>query len=247
MTKERLDVALVTRGFAETRARAQQLISAGNVRLNGKIATKPGRTISNSDKITLTGTLKYVGRGGQKLEAALAHFGVNVRGIVALDVGASTGGFTDCLLQHGAAQIFAVDVGHGQLAASLRADARVISLEKTDIRALKSLPQMVNLIVIDVSFISLTQILPVVRRFLARENLGVIALIKPQFEAGRRQLNRRGVVKNPATRKKAVQSVVRWAETHGWRCRGVVESPITGGDGNVEFLAHFTADEASAP
>ncbi len=247
MAKQRLDVALVQRGLVATRARAQQLIAAENVRVNGEIVTKAAQKVSADTIITLTDSLKYVGRGGRKLEAALAHFGLDVRDIVALDVGASTGGFTDCLLQHGAAQVFAVDVGHGQLAESLRADSRVISLEKTDIRTLNSLPKKIDLAVIDVSFISLTHILPEIRRFLKKRNLGVIALVKPQFEAGRAQLNRRGVIKNPAARQKAVQSVVQWAKTHGWHHHGTIESPITGGDGNVEFLAYFTVDESSVP
>lgn len=236
---ERLDVALVHRRLIETRTRAGQLIEAGHVQVNRKIALKPGQKVSAADAITLLQTLKYVGRGGYKLEAALERFGVAVTGLTALDVGASTGGFTDCLLQRGAARVYAVDVGRNQLAAGLRADARVTALEQTDIRQAAALPEAVDLVVIDVSFISLRLVLPAVTRFLKPDSAGIIALIKPQFEAGADKIGKGGVVKNPAVRQKVVAELMRWIETQGWQVAGLIQSPVTGGDGNVEYLAHL--------
>lgn len=235
---ERLDIALVRRGLVETRERARQLIKTGSVQVRGQISTKPALKVHEEDFIILLEQLRYVGRGGLKLEAALNHFSVNVSGIVALDVGASTGGFTDCLLQHGASSVYAVDVGHNQLSPKLKADPRVTIFEHTDIRKLERFPRQVDLAVIDVSFISLRLVLPVVIGFL--EPTGrIIALIKPQFEAGPHCVNKKGVIKNQSIREKTVQELLQWIQEQGWSVLDLIPSPILGGEGNMEFLAYL--------
>ena len=236
---ERLDVALVRRGLTDSRTRGRTLIRAGQVQVNGVVVRKPGVRVREADAITLLSRPRYVGRGGQKLEAALRHFDLSVAGLTALDVGASTGGFTDCLLQHGAAKVYAVDVGRNQLAPALRADPRVRTLEQTDIRALPSLPEAVDLIVVDVSFISLRLILPHLPPFLKPNALGVVALVKPQFEAGPGRTNRRGVLTDDRLRRQVVADLLDWVARHGWRIAGLCPSPIPGGAGNVEFLAYL--------
>ncbi|MDW8368244.1 MAG: TlyA family RNA methyltransferase [Abditibacteriales bacterium] len=232
----RLDVALVQRGLVESRERAQQLIAAGSVQVNERVVRKPSAKVADGDDIVLLSQLRYVSRGGEKLEAALKEFGVNVRGLTALDVGSATGGFTDCLLQHGAAKVYCVDVGCDQLAPRLRNDARVRVWEDTDIRALSSLPDLVDLAVVDVSFISLRLVLPAIRQFLKSDASRVIALLKPQFEAGPHQTTKRGVIKDPSVREKVVANFRAWAERSGWKVQGVIASPILGKEGNVEYL-----------
>ncbi len=211
---------------------------AGLVYVNGQKADKPGTKIAADADIEVRETLRYVSRGGLKLEAALAHFGFPVEGAVCLDVGASTGGFTDCLLQHGSARVYAVDVGRGQLHYRLRQDARVVNLERTHIRALdrEQVPENVDALVIDTSFISLTTVLPLAWPFLAAGGW-CAALIKPQFEVGPKQL-KKGVVRDEAARREAVDKVLRHVREHlpDARIEGVIESPIHGPKGNVEYL-----------
>ncbi len=235
---ERLDIALVRRGLVETRERARQLIKAGCVQVRGQISKKPALKVHEEDSIILLEQLRYVGRGGLKLEAALKHFSVNVDGIVALDVGASTGGFTDCLLQHGASSVYAVDVGHNQLSPKILDDPRVTVFEHTDIRKLEPLPQRVDLAVIDVSFISLRLVLPVVIGFL-KPTGRIIALIKSQFEAGPHCVNKKGVIKNESIREKTVQELLEWIQGQGWTVINFIPSPILGGEGNMEYLVYL--------
>jgi 23S rRNA (cytidine1920-2'-O)/16S rRNA (cytidine1409-2'-O)-methyltransferase len=238
----RLDQALVERGLCESRERAKRVILAGQVRVNAQRAHKPSDPIESDDALTLDAGEKYVSRGGHKLEHALRHFELNVTGLVALDLGASTGGFTDCLLQHGAAKVFAVDVGQGQLAWKLRHDRRVIVMEKINARYLTAaqFPQPfapADLAVIDCSFISLRKILPATITLLKSDGK-IIALIKPQFEAGKAEADRgRGVIRDAAVHKRVLEELRNFVTTQsGLSWRNVVESPLLGPAGNKEFL-----------
>jgi len=233
----RLDQALVQRGFFPSRHQAQSAIMAGEVRIDGRVAAKASDSVQDGHEITVAPRSRYVGRGGIKLEGALAHFQVSCSGKVALDIGASTGGFTDCLLQHGTVKVFAVDVGHGQLAWKIRDDLRVITLEKTNARHLShvEIPEPVDICVIDVSFISLTLILPKAFELLTPDGV-ILALIKPQFELARADVGRGGIVRSPELHEKAQQKVAGFAENMGARVRGLVPSNITGTDGNQEFF-----------
>lgn len=233
--KERLDKLLVDRGLVATRAKAQAHIMAGEVRVNGQLAFKPGVPVPNDAQIVLTQPPPYVSRGGYKLAAALDHFAVLVAGRICADVGACTGGFTDVLLQRHALRVYAIDVGYGQLDWKVRQDARVVPMERTNARYLQSLPEPVDLVVIDVSFISLKLILPAVCRWL-KPNADVVALLKPQFEAGREQVGKGGIIKDPTVHQQTIDHLSNWATSNGWRILGVMPSPITGSDGNVEFL-----------
>jgi 23S rRNA (cytidine1920-2'-O)/16S rRNA (cytidine1409-2'-O)-methyltransferase len=242
--KERLDVLLVTRGLAESRTQAQALILAGQVRVGDRppATLRPGMRLPVDAPVTVIARLPYVSRGGLKLAHALASFDVAVTGRVCLDVGASTGGFTDCLLQHGAALVYAVDVGRGQLAWRLQRDPRVVVLDRTNIRYLESLPhtvacgELVSLVTIDVSFISLRLVLPAVLRLVA-PTTDIISLVKPQFEAGREQVRRGGVVRDPAVHRQVLTDVLAFAREVDLTVHGLVPSPITGPAGNREFLA----------
>lgn len=235
----RLDVALVEERLAETRARAQALIVGGGVLVNGRAVTKPGAQVCADATLSLAHPpLPYASRGGLKLAAALDRFAVPIEGRVALDVGASTGGFTDVLLKRGAARVYAVDVGYGQLAWSLRQDPRVIVMERTNVRHLQALPEAPDLVVADVSFISLRLVLPPVENLVA-EPADAVLLIKPQFEAGKGKVGRKGVVRDPAIWREVLLDVLGFAAGRGWRLRGVDLSPITGPAGNVEFLTHL--------
>ncbi len=236
--KKRLDTLLVERGLAESREKAQALILAGKVLVEGEVVSKPGTFIRPEARIEVKGSLPYVSRGGLKLEFALKAFKVDPAGKVAIDVGASTGGFTDCLLQHGAARVYAVDVGYGQLAWKLRQDPRVVVLERTNIRYLESLPEPVDLATIDVSFISLRLVLPPVIR-LMKPRAEILALIKPQFEAGREKVGRGGVVRDPQVHKEVLESLVDYAHSLGLSTLGLVPSPLLGPAGNVEFFAYW--------
>jgi len=233
----RLDQALVQRGFFSSRHQAQSAIMAGEVRIDGRVAAKASDSVQEGHEITVAPRSRYVGRGGIKLEGALAHFQVSCSGKVALDIGASTGGFTDCLLQHGTVKVFAVDVGHGQLAWKIRDDPRVITVEKTNARHLSQveIPEPVDICVIDVSFISLTLILPKAFELLTPDGV-ILALIKPQFELARADVGRGGIVRSPELHEKAQQKVAGFAENMGARVRGLVPSSITGTDGNQEFF-----------
>lgn len=234
--KERLDVLLVERGLAETRTRARAAIMAGEVRVNGERVDKAGTPVLREAQIEVTAPMPYVSRGGFKLAGALDTFGVAVAGRVCADVGACTGGFTDVLLQRGAARVYAIDVGQGQLDWKLRQDARVVVLERTNARYVESLPEPVELVVIDVSFISLRLILPAVARWLSPA-ADVVALIKPQFEAGPESVGKGGIVRDAAVRRRVLEEVLGWAVGNGWGVAGLTLSSIQGADGNVEYLA----------
>lgn len=236
MTKERLDVLLADRRLTESRNRAQRLIRAGEVRVDGQVVDKPGTQVATDAEITLEAKPPFVSRGGEKLEAALERFEPQVTDAVAADVGASTGGFTDCLLQRGARRVYAIDVGHGQLHWQLRNDPRVVVMERTNARYLESLPEPVDLITADVSFISLELILPTAVGWL-REDGQVVALIKPQFEAGPQYVEKGGVVRDPEVHRRVLEQVLSAAAELGLDLRGLMPSPLRGPAGNVEFLA----------
>lgn len=245
----RLDVYLYQSGLAPSRQKAQELIANEQVLVNGRVVTRPSFAISDEapPAVTLQGrVLPYVSRGGLKLEAALDAFSVDVQGLRAVDIGASTGGFTDCLLQRGAAHVCAVDCGTDQLHASLRADARVTVLEQCNARTLtaEQIGGQVDLAVMDVSFISQTQLFCAVRQVLAMGGR-FVSLIKPQFEAGRAALSKKGVVRDEKTRRDCVARVCEQARLYGLCVQGVMQSPIVGGDGNVEYLALFKLEEKS--
>jgi 23S rRNA (cytidine1920-2'-O)/16S rRNA (cytidine1409-2'-O)-methyltransferase len=237
----RLDLLLYRRGLAESREKAKSLILAGQVWVEGQRVDKAAALVAEEAQVEVRQGLRYVSRGGLKLEHALQAFGLNPAGWVAADVGASTGGFTDCLLQHGAARVYAIDVGYGQLDWRLRQDPRVVVMERTNARYLESLPEAVHLVTVDASFISLRLLLPQVRRWLA-EGGQVVALIKPQFEAGREQVGKGGVVRSPAVHRAVLRDLLTWAQENGWQVRGLARSPIKGPKGNVEFLAWLGAE-----
>lgn len=236
--KERLDLLLVERGLADSRQQAQRLIMAGQVTVSDGTVDKPGTRVPVAAQLAVKGRLPYASRGGFKLAAALDAFELDVSGWAVADVGASTGGFTDCLLQRGATRIYAIDVGYGQLAWKLQQDPRVVVMDRTNARYLDELPESVDLATIDVSFISLKLILPKATGWL-REGGQIVALIKPQFEAGRKQVGKGGVVREPAIHRAVLEDLCTWAESQGIGLVGLIRSPITGPAGNVEFLAHW--------
>ncbi len=233
--KRRLDTLIVRRGLAESPERAKAAVMAGCVLVDGQTVVRPGILLPEEASISLTEPARYVGRGGEKLEHALAAFRLDVSGLVAVDVGASTGGFTDCLLQHGAARVYAVDVGYGLLAYRLRQDERVVVLERTNIRHLTSLPERPDLATIDVSFISLEKVIPPVVRLL-KPGAPIVALVKPQFEAARREVGKGGVVRDPLTHAAVLGRLARWTAKQGLRVRGLTTSPLRGPAGNKEFF-----------
>lgn len=235
MAKKRLDVLLVERGLAETREKAQALILAGDVSVDGRTVNKAGTAVANESEVVLAQGLRYVSRGGLKLEHALDALGVDPSGLIALDAGASTGGFTDCMLQRGAARVYAIDVGYGQLDWRLRNDARVVTIERTNIRYLSALPESVDLATADLSFISLTLVLPVIGRFVKPDGR-MLVLVKPQFEAGRDQVGKGGVVRDPSVHRAVLAKVRDWALTADWQVQGATPSPILGPAGNREFF-----------
>jgi 23S rRNA (cytidine1920-2'-O)/16S rRNA (cytidine1409-2'-O)-methyltransferase len=236
--KTRLDQLLVDRGLAESRQRAQALILAGSVRVAGQRSDKPGRTFPTDAQIELTERMRYVSRGGLKLEAALEYFKIDVTGRVCLDVGASTGGFTDCLLQRGASRVYAIDVGHGQFDWTLRNDARVVVRENVNARHLqpRDFPEKFGLAVCDASFISATMLLPAIASLLEPGGEMVI-LVKPQFEVGRGEVGKGGIVRDPDLHRGACTRVASTAESLGFRT-AIMDSPILGAEGNKEFLLH---------
>ena len=241
--KKRLDVLLVERGFAETRTKAQAIIMSGLVYVAGQKADKPGMSFDENCELEVRGaTCPYVSRGGLKLEKALRDFGVNPTGYVCSDSGASTGGFTDCLLQQGASKVFAIDVGYGQLDWKIRSDPRVVVMERTNVRYVtpEQLGEPLDLSVVDVSFISLRIVLPVIKTFL-KENAGqVLCLIKPQFEAGKDKVGKKGVVREPSVHKEVLDDFVALTKEIGFKILGLTFSPVKGPEGNIEFLAHLT-------
>lgn len=242
-TKKRLDILLVERGMAESRQRAQAVIMSGQVYVKGQKVDKAGTAVEESAPIEVRGqTLAYVSRGGLKLEKAMKIWPITLHGCICGDIGASTGGFTDCMLQNGAEKVYAVDVGYGQLAWSLRSDARVICLERTNARYLthEQVPDELDFASVDVSFISLKLILPALRGLL-KPTGQVVCLIKPQFEAGREKVGKKGVVRDPAVHLEVLEQFLINAHEADFSVKGVTFSPIRGPEGNIEYLGHLTA------
>lgn len=233
--KCRLDALLVERGLAESRTLAQRMIMAGEVRVDGQVSLKPGREVPRSSKVGVAASPRFVSRGGDKLEAALTAFGIEPRQAVCSDVGASTGGFTHCLLQHGASRVYALDVGRGILHWSLRQDPRVVVMEGVNARYVMALPEPVDWATVDASFISLLVLLPAVVRWL-KPQAEVVALIKPQFEAGREAVGRGGVVRDPEVHRRVLETVLTGLAPLGLHPWGLMRSPLVGPKGNVEFL-----------
>ncbi len=239
--KTRLDAALVARGLVHTREKAARLILAGAVRVDGRRVDKAGALVGPDSRIEVTAAPRFVSRGGDKLAHALAAFGVEARGRVCVDVGASTGGFTHCLLEAGAARVYAVDVGSHQLDAGLRADPRVVVMDRVNARGLTAaaFPDTPTLATVDVSFISLDKVLPAVFGVVAANGSEVVALVKPQFEVGKGQVGRGGVVREPARRRQVLERVAGGAAAAGWGARDVTRSPLRGPAGNHEFFLHL--------
>lgn len=247
--KTRLDVLLTEQGLQESRQKAQATIMSGLVFVNGQRVDKPGTAIPNDAKIEIRGnTLKYVSRGGLKLEKAMAEFPIELNGCICGDIGASTGGFTDCMLQNGAVKVYAVDVGYGQLAWSLRTDERVINMERTNIRNVKpeDLSEPVAFFSVDVSFISLKHIFPVADAICTPEAVGV-CLVKPQFEAGREKVGKKGVVRDPATHREVLKMAEGYAMANHFTPAGLDFSPIKGPEGNIEYLMYVQHCETPQP
>ena len=241
--KKRLDVLLVERLYADTRSKAQAIIMSGNVYVNGQKADKPGTSLEETVDIEVRGAAcPYVSRGGLKLEKALRDFGVKPEGYVCSDSGASTGGFTDCLLQQGAKKVFAIDVGYGQLDWKIRNDERVVVMERTNIRNVKpeDLGEPLDLSVIDVSFIGLEIVLPAIKDLLKSESGQVLCLIKPQFEAGKENVGKKGVVRDPKIHKMVLDKFVHLVHSLNFTILGLTFSPVKGPEGNIEFLGHLT-------
>jgi len=264
MPKIRLDLLLVERGLAESRAKAQALIMAGQVRVNDQVTLKPATGVSPDSVLAVDSGPRFVSRGGEKLVAALEAFSIDLGGLTCADVGASTGGFTDCMLQRGVAKVYAIDVGKGILHWKLRNDPRVVVMEQTNARYVESLPEAVDFVTVDASFISLKILLPVVKQWLAPAPLAsvghsphlrskwgeaegggsIVALIKPQFEAGRKDVSRGdGVIRNPEIHRQVLQDVLNFAQSEGFGLKGLLRSPITGPKGNVEFLAWLSISD----
>ena len=238
MPKIRLDLLLVERGLAESRSKAQALIMAGEVRVEGEVQLKPATSVDTAAHVQVSQGPRFVSRGGEKLDAALEACAVPVMDRVCADVGASTGGFTDGLLQRGAAKVYAIDVGKGILHWKLRNDPRVVVMEETNARYVESLPEPVSLVTVDASFISLKILLPEVKAWFASSTGDVVALIKPQFEAGRQEVSRgEGVIHDPFIHRQVLLSVLTFAQNNGFGARGLIRSPLLGPKGNIEFLA----------
>lgn len=243
--KKRLDVLLVEQGYADSRTKAQAIIMSGQVYVAGQKADKPGISYDGSVELEVRGaSCPYVSRGGLKLEKALRDFGVDPTGFVCSDSGASTGGFTDCLLQQGASKVFAIDVGYGQLDWKIRSDPRVVVMERTNVRYVtpEQLGEPLDLSVVDVSFISLKIVLPVIKTFLKSDGQ-VLCLIKPQFEAGRDKVGKKGVVRDPETHKEVLDDFIDLANQLNFKILGLTFSPVKGPEGNIEFLGHLTLAE----
>lgn len=235
MPKVRLDVLLVEKGLADSRAKAQALIMAGQVRVAGQVALKPATTVQPDATLTVDMGPKFVSRGGEKLEGALNTFKIDVTGFVCADVGSSTGGFTDCLLQHGAQKVYAIDVGKGILHWKLRNDPRVVVMEETNARFVESLPEKIDFVTVDASFISLKVLLPVIKKWQVKS--GIVALIKPQFEAGKKEVSRGdGVIRNPEIHRQVLVDILTYAKAEGFGLHGLVKSSLLGPKGNAEFL-----------
>jgi 23S rRNA (cytidine1920-2'-O)/16S rRNA (cytidine1409-2'-O)-methyltransferase len=234
--KQRIDVLMVEKGLTDSRELARRLVMAGEVSINGQIVDKPGTQISVEAEIAVRSAPRFVSRGGEKLDAALTVFPIDVTGAICADLGASTGGFTDCLLQRGASKVYAIDVGYGQLDYRLRDDPRVVVMERTNARFLESLAEPVSMVSIDASFISLRLLLPVVKDWIA-PGASIVPLIKPQFEAGREDVGKGGVVKSPDIHRRVLRDVLTAAQDMGFGVFGLIQSPLKGPAGNIEFLA----------
>lgn len=236
MPKVRLDVLLVEKGLADSRAKAHALIMAGQVRVNDQVALKPATPVQPDATLTVDTGPRYVSRGGEKLEGALTAFAFDVTGFICADVGASTGGFTDCLLQHGAIKVYAIDVGKGILHWKIRNDPRVVVMEETNARFVESLPEKIDLVTVDASFISLKTLLPTIKNWLSKETQ-LVCLIKPQFEAGKKEVSRGdGVIRDPEIHQQVLLDVLHFAKNEGFGLRGLVKSSLLGPKGNTEFL-----------
>jgi len=238
MPKQRLDSLLVARGLAVNRSKAQAMIMAGEVTVNGSLLTKAGYLISEDAEISLKEKLPYVSRGGLKLQHALKEFGIDVSGLDCLDVGASTGGFTDCLLQNAAERVYALDVGHGQIDYRLRQDDRVIVIEKVNAHYPFDLPGKVSLATVDVSFISVTSVIPNILPHLKADG-ELVVLFKPQFEADRKEVGKGGVIRDPEVHARCIGRFITWMNGNSWSLLNLTSSPISGADGNIEFLMHM--------
>lgn len=234
--KQRLDILLHERGLAPSREKARAMIMAGEVMVSGQVIDKPGTRVDVALELTVAGKPRFVSRGGDKLAGALEDFGLDIAGRVCADVGASTGGFTDCLLQSGAAKVYSLDVGYGQIAYTLRQDSRVVVIERTNARYVERLAEPVNLVVLDASFISLRLLLPVVKGWLTAQ-ADIIPLIKPQFEAGKGEVGKGGVVRDSRTHARVLHEVLAFAQEQGFALRGLTTSRLKGPAGNTEFLA----------
>ena len=245
--KERLDILLVQRGLAPSREKAKAMIMEGNVFVSGQREDKAGTAFDEKAEIEVRGnTLKYVSRGGLKLEKAMEQFGICLSGKTCMDIGASTGGFTDCMLQNGAGKVYAVDVGYGQFAWKLRQDPRVVCMEKTNIRYVtpEDIGEPLDFASVDVSFISLTKVLPAAKELLCRDG-ELVCLIKPQFEAGRKKVGKKGVVRDPDVHREVIGNILAFAEGIGFTARNLDFSPIRGPEGNIEYLIHIQKGEES--
>lgn len=239
MRKPRLDQAMVARELCDSVDKAKAIIMAGDVLVNGQLETIAGRQVSERDQITLKAKPRFVSRGGEKMDGALTAFDIDVTGMVAADFGSSTGGFTDCLLQRGAGKVYAIDVGYGILDERIRTDERVISMERTNARYLESLPEPIDIVVIDVSFISLNLMFPAVTRVLRSGGI-CVPLIKPQFEAEPKDVGRRGVVRDRAVHESVLRKVLNQAVDHNLNPHGLISSPLRGPNGNIEFLVYLS-------
>jgi 23S rRNA (cytidine1920-2'-O)/16S rRNA (cytidine1409-2'-O)-methyltransferase len=244
--KIRIDMLLVEQGLAPSREKARAMIMAGEVTVNGQLVDKPGTRIAADAEITLRAKPRFVSRGGDKLAGALEAFQFDPNGRICADVGASTGGFTDCLLQHGAARVYAIDVGYGQLDYSIRSSERVVVMERTNARYVDKLPEPVDLVVIDASFISLRLLLPVIRGWM-KPTGDIIALIKPQFEAGRGDVGKGGVVRDTGIHRRVIHEVIEAGQSIGFAVAGLTMSPLKGPAGNTEFLVWMTLEPTRAP
>ena len=243
--KERLDILIVNKGLAASREKAKAIIMSGIVYVDGQKEDKAGSMFEETANIEVRGaTLKYVSRGGLKLEKAMTHFGVQLKDKICMDVGSSTGGFTDCMLQNGAVKVYAVDVGYGQLAWKLRTDERVINMERTNIRNVtpEALDEPIEFFSVDVSFISLHHIFPVAQAITTPDAMGV-CLVKPQFEAGREKVGKNGVVRDPATHREVLHNAMGYAAANGFAVRGLDFSPVKGPEGNIEYLMFVQKSE----
>lgn len=244
--KERLDILLVDHGLISTRSRAKAVIMAGEVLVDGQRVDKPGTRVARDADLQLIAPMPYVGRGGYKLAGALDLFQLDVTGKLCADIGACTGGFTDVMLQRGAARVYAIDVGYGQLDWKLRQDDRVVVMERTNVRYLEELPQTAEFVSIDVSFISLKLVLPAVKKWLAPQG-DIVALIKPQFEAGPKQVGKGGVVKDTAVHRQVLEDILGWSLENDLTPQALIRSPIKGAGGNVEFLVHLRRGSTGLP